>query len=173
MISSMNQWHTVSPRTSGYMTAGGILATLILASLLDLATAQPLSRTDLRPSYAAKLFQIVDTYASPMALVAAVVTILCWARKAALRCITSFSLASTAPCLLMAACVTYRPVVTRPATLGEELISLESARKDGLLTDEDLSKRRAETIATWKAIGDTPIIEPSKQNPPRETGAPK
>lgn len=73
----------------------------------------------------------------------------------------------------MAACVTYRPVVTRPATLGEELMSLESARKDGLLTDEEFSKRRAETIATWKAIGDTPIIEPSKQNSPTETGAPR
>lgn len=82
MISSMNQWHPVGPRTSSYMTAGGILATLILASLLDLATAQSLSRTDLRPSYAVKLFQIVDTYASPVALMAAVVTLLCWASRA-------------------------------------------------------------------------------------------
>ena len=97
----------------------------------------------------------------------------CLVSKAVIRCVTLLLLASISPCLLMAACVTYRPVVTRPATLGEELMSLESARKDGLLTDEEFSKRRAETIATWKAIGDTPIIEPSRQNSPRETGAPK
>ena len=97
----------------------------------------------------------------------------CLVSKAAIPSATLLLLSRIAPCLLMAACVTYRPVVTRPATLGEELMSLESARKDGLLTDEEFSKRRAETIATWKAIGDTPIIEPSKQNSPTETGAPR
>jgi hypothetical protein len=48
-------------------------------------------------------------------------------------------------------------VVTRPPTLGEELIQLDAARKDGLLTQEEYERRRAETIAAWKAIGEAPI----------------
>jgi hypothetical protein len=48
-------------------------------------------------------------------------------------------------------------VVTRPPTLGEELIQLDAARRDGLLTQEEHDRRRAEIIAAWKAIGDAPI----------------
>ena len=69
-------------------------------------------------------------------------------RIAALACV---------PWLVSSACVTYRPVVTRPPTLGEELIQLDAARKDGLLTQEEYERRRAETIAAWKAIGEAPI----------------
>lgn len=56
------------------------------------------------------------------------------------------------------ACVIYRPVVTRPPTLGDELISLDESRKNGLLTQQEYDKRRAETIALWKEIGKTPIV---------------
>jgi len=65
---------------------------------------------------------------------------------------------SLLPWICCAACVMYRPVVTRPPTLGDELISLDQAKKDGLITQEEFDKRRAETIAAWKAIGDAPII---------------
>jgi hypothetical protein len=72
------------------------------------------------------------------------------AALAALPWITSF------------ACVVYRPIVTRPPTLGDELIQLDAARRDGLLTQEEYDKRRAETIAAWKRIGDAPIVETKK-----------
>ncbi|MEY4942448.1 MAG: hypothetical protein RL254_629 [Planctomycetota bacterium] len=65
---------------------------------------------------------------------------------------------SLIPWICCVACVMYRPVVTRPPTLGDELISLDQAKKDGLITQEEFDKRRAETIAVWKAIGDAPII---------------
>lgn len=65
---------------------------------------------------------------------------------------------SLLPWICCAACVMYRPVVTRPPTLGDELISLDQAKKDGLITQDEFDKRRAETIAAWKAIGNAPII---------------
>ena len=65
---------------------------------------------------------------------------------------------SLIPWICCAACVMYRPVVTRPPTLGDELISLDQAKKDGLITQEEFDKRRVETIAAWKAIGNAPII---------------
>ena len=65
---------------------------------------------------------------------------------------------SLIPWICCAACVMYRPVVTRPPTLGDELISLDQAKKEGLITQEEFDKRRAETIAAWKAIGNAPII---------------
>ena len=65
---------------------------------------------------------------------------------------------SLIPWICCVACVMYRPVVTRPPTLGDELISLDQAKKDGLITQEEFDKRRAETIAAWKAIGNAPII---------------
>ena len=61
------------------------------------------------------------------------------------------------PWIASLACVIYRPVVTRPPTLGEELIQLDAARRDGLLSQAEYDKRRAETIAAWKRIGETPI----------------
>ena len=67
------------------------------------------------------------------------------------------ALAACVPWVASIACVTYRPVVTRPPTLGEELIQLDAARRDGLLTQEEYDRRRAETIAAWTAIGDAPI----------------
>ena len=82
IIGRMSQLHTVNARAPGYLTAGGILASLVVASVLDLATAQSLSRTDLSPSHAVKLFQILDMYASPVAFIASVLTLLCWAARA-------------------------------------------------------------------------------------------
>jgi len=61
------------------------------------------------------------------------------------------------PWALSLACVNFRPVVTRPATLGEELISLEEARRSGLLTEDEFTARRAQTIEAWKKIGDAAI----------------
>jgi hypothetical protein len=75
---------------------------------------------------------------------------------------------SLIPWICCAACVMYRPVVTRPPTLGDELISLDQAKKDGLITQEEFDKRRAETIAAWKAIGNAPIISVP---PPSEPAA--
>ncbi len=82
IIGCMSQLHTVNARAPGYLTAGGILASLVVASVLDLATAQSLSRTDLSPSHAVKIFQILDMYASPVAFIASVLTLLCWAARA-------------------------------------------------------------------------------------------
>ena len=58
------------------------------------------------------------------------------------------------------ACVQFDPVVTRPPTLGEELLSLDAARKEGLLTDEEFAMRRAQAIHAWKAIGTAPVEAP-------------
>jgi hypothetical protein len=73
------------------------------------------------------------------------------------------------PWIASFACVVYRPIVTRPPTLGDELIQLDAARRDGLLTQEEYDTRRAETIAAWKRIGDAPIVEAKK---PEEGVAP-
>ena len=55
------------------------------------------------------------------------------------------------------ACTQYRPIVTRPPTLGEELIALDAAHRDGLLTQAEHDRRRARTIAAWKRIQDAPV----------------
>jgi len=75
-----------------------------------------------------------------------------------------FALAAlaTLPWIASFACVVYRPIVTRPPTLGDELIQLDAARRDGLLTQEEYDTRRAETIAAWKRIGDASIVEAKK-----------
>lgn len=49
------------------------------------------------------------------------------------------------------------PSVTRPPTLGAELLSLDALRKDGLLTDGEYAERRARTIRAWRAIGTAPV----------------
>ena len=61
------------------------------------------------------------------------------------------------PWVLSLACVIYRPIVSRPPTLGEELLSLDQARNDGLLTQAEYERRRDETIDAWKRIGETPV----------------
>ena len=77
------------------------------------------------------------------------------------RCVTMAimvilaAVAGVLPC----ACTAYRPIVTRPPTLGEELLSLEQARRDGLLTQAEFEKCRAGTIAAWKEIGNSPVVE--------------
>ncbi|MFM8872786.1 MAG: hypothetical protein ACKOJI_05435, partial [Phycisphaerales bacterium] len=60
--------------------------------------------------------------------------------------------AIAAAILLPCGCTVYRPVILRPPTLGEELIQLDAARRDGLLTDAEYETRRAEAIAAWKRI---------------------
>ena len=47
--------------------------------------------------------------------------------------------------------------VTRPPTLGEELLALDSARRDGLLTDAEFAQRRDATLRAWKAITVAPV----------------
>lgn len=74
------------------------------------------------------------------------------------------ALAAALALLAPPACVQFSPVVTRPPTLGEELLSLDAARKDGLLTDEEYARRRAEAIATWKAIGTAAVEVLSKED---------
>lgn len=61
------------------------------------------------------------------------------------------------PWVASPACVYYSPVVARPPTLGEELLSLDEARKDGLLSQEEYEQRRAQTIEIWKQIGHTNV----------------
>ncbi len=82
---------------------------------------------------------------------------------------------ATVPWVLSFACVVYTPVVTRPPTLGEELIALDQARRDGLLTQAEYEQRKAQTIAVWKQIGRTPVeaqvgppLPPPEQLPPKE-----
>lgn len=60
----------------------------------------------------------------------------------------------------------FGPIVTRPPTLGEELLSLDAAHKEGLLTDEEFATRRAQTIAVWKAIGTAPVEAPEEDDAP-------
>ena len=74
----------------------------------------------------------------------------------------ALAIAAAVAGVLPGACTAYRPIVTRPPTLGEELIQLDAARRDGLLTQEEYDMRRAETIAAWKRIGDAPIVEVKK-----------
>ena len=77
------------------------------------------------------------------------------------RCVTMAimvimaAVAGVLPC----SCTAYRPIVTRPPTLGEELLSLEQARRDGLLTQAEFERCRAGTIAAWKEIGNSPVVE--------------
>lgn len=69
--------------------------------------------------------------------------------------------------LAMPGCVQkFGPIVTRPPTLGEELLSLDAAHKEGLLTDEEFATRRAQTIAVWKAIGTAPVEVPEEDDAP-------
>lgn len=60
----------------------------------------------------------------------------------------------------------FKPIVTRPPTLGEELLSLDAARRGGLLTDEEFAARRAQTIQAWKAIGTAPVEVPEEDDAP-------
>jgi hypothetical protein len=56
------------------------------------------------------------------------------------------------------------PRVTRPPTLGEELLSLDAARNEGLLTEEEFVARCAQTVAAWKAIGTAPVESPESED---------
>lgn len=85
-------------------------------------------------------------------------------RPFSLRRGMALAIAAAAAGVLPSACTAYRPIVTRPPTLGEELIQLDAARRDGLLTQAEHDHRRAETIAAWKRIGDAPI-EPLASRP--------
>ena len=55
---------------------------------------------------------------------------------------TLFAFGALTVVLLNAGCIAYRPIVTRPPTLGSELISLDEARSAGLLTDDEHAHRR-------------------------------
>lgn len=69
--------------------------------------------------------------------------------------------------LAMPGCVQkFGPIITRPPTLGEELLSLDAAHKEGLLTDAEFATRRAQTIAVWKAIGTAPVEVPEEDDAP-------
>ncbi|RLS62474.1 MAG: hypothetical protein DWH96_08750 [Planctomycetota bacterium] len=65
--------------------------------------------------------------------------------------------AACAVVLSASGCVANQPVISRPPTLGSELISLDAARDCGLLTHAEYTERRAETIALWIAIATTPV----------------
>ena len=54
---------------------GAIVATLGVAALLDIATAETLSLTDHAPSLGVVIFRLIDSYASPVALAS---TLLAW-----------------------------------------------------------------------------------------------
>ncbi|MFN5495216.1 MAG: hypothetical protein ACK5WD_05295 [bacterium] len=69
--------------------------------------------------------------------------------------------------LAMPGCIQkFGPIVTRPPTLGEELLSLDAAHEEGLLTDAEFATRRAQTIAVWKAIGTAPVEVPEEDDAP-------
>lgn len=57
---------------------GATLGSLAVASLLDIATSQSLSLTDHAPSTAVVMFRLADAYASPLALITAIMGLLLW-----------------------------------------------------------------------------------------------
>lgn len=61
---------------------GAAIGSLAAASLLDMATSESLSLTDHAPSAAVILFRAADTYASPVALLSAVIALLLWWMRA-------------------------------------------------------------------------------------------
>ena len=71
---------TASARESvpHHRTVGAVLGSLAAASLLDMATSESLSLTDHAPSAAVIMFRIADLYASPVALLTALVAMLLW-----------------------------------------------------------------------------------------------
>lgn len=77
--------------------------------------------------------------------------------RQASMCGAARATAVAAAILVPCGCTVYRPVVLRPPTLGEELIQLDAARRDGLLTDAEYETRRADAVAAWKRIGEAPI----------------
>ena len=81
---------------------------------------------------------------------------------------TLFAFGALTVVVLNAGCIAYRPIVTRPPTLGSELISLDEARSAGLLTDDEHAHRRHQTIELWLSIASTPIemLPPTTWRPP-------
>jgi hypothetical protein len=65
-------------RTGLRATAGGMLLTLMAASLIDLGTSSALRLTDESPSHAVLLFQSVDLWVSPLALGSSAVALVLW-----------------------------------------------------------------------------------------------
>jgi hypothetical protein len=61
---------------------GATLGSLAVASLLDIATSQSLSLTDHAPSTAVVMFRLADAYASPLALITAIMGLLLWWQRA-------------------------------------------------------------------------------------------
>lgn len=64
----------ITPRA----TSGAVLLSLVAASLLDLGTADALRLTDRAPSTAVLLFQFLDRWTTPAALVAALIGGVAW-----------------------------------------------------------------------------------------------
>lgn len=65
-------------RTGLRGTAGGLLVTLMAASLIDLGTSSALRLTDEAPSRAVLAFQSVDVWVSPLALASSAVALVLW-----------------------------------------------------------------------------------------------
>ena len=63
---------------SHHRTVGAVLGSLAAASLLDMATSESLSLTDHAPSAAVVMFRVADTYASPVALLTALIGLVLW-----------------------------------------------------------------------------------------------
>ncbi len=61
---------------------------------------------------------------------------------------------------LSTACVVHIPSANRPAPIGKELIELDRAHKDGLVSDDEYARTRADMLRNFERIGQTPV-EPS------------
>ena len=78
----------MEPKISARATAGAVQFSLVVASVLDLATSNALRLTDRTPSNAVIAFQFLDQWATPAALVASGIAGVVWAsgpRRAFLR----------------------------------------------------------------------------------------
>ena len=62
-----------------------------------------------------------------------------------------------AVCMLSLGCVTHIPASNRPASIGKELIDLDRAHKDGLVSDDEYASMRAEALRNFERIGETPV----------------
>ncbi len=75
----------------------------------------------------------------------------------ALRLALRLAVPALAVCMLSFGCVTHIPASNRPATIGKELIDLDRAHKDGLVSDDEYASMRAEALRNFERIGETPV----------------
>lgn len=59
--------------------------------------------------------------------------------------------------MLSFGCVTHIPASNRPAPIGKELMDLDRAHQDGLVSDDEYARIRADMLRNFERIGQTPV----------------